>query len=870
MKKDLWKKLSRRRRKWALWSLGILLFYGIVGAILLPPIARHIAVKQLSQQLGRDVSIQKIRIHPFDGSVTVRDLLIKDPDGSPFVSWDTVHVNFQLTSLLGKTYTFREISTTRPAVHVKVNPDGTFNFSDILARLSTNAPPAPGPKPASSKLLAVRINRIRVDGFDLSLENHRAMTNAATTGPAPVATTTNAVAPEIALLRSITNALAQFAAATNQLNAVIDNVLVTNGAVHFQDLATARPAKLNLTDITLTAKNISNVPAAEMTADLSLHWNKNGSIGIFTSGSLQKTLVVKLDLDQLDFGTLDPYLDPQFDLFVLGSQFGLHGAATLAVAENQLPHLSFAGDVRLDALHTVDGVMVEDLLNWDSIHASGIFVTADPAAIAIREIAINSSYARVIVESNKTVNLLNALRLTMPVADTNETPAVAQAPPPAGAPLPKITVGAVTISNAAISFTDRSLSPNVNLRIEHAGGSISGISSEDGRPATVSLNAAVDGVGPVTITGTLNPFSGTLKNSITISVKDVDLTPTGPYSAKFAGYRIAKGKLNLDLEYEWVGKKLDSKNVITLDQFTFGEQVDSPEATHLPVRLAINILKDRDGKIILDVPVQGSFDDPKFRIGKVIRRTLMNILEKVATSPFALVGAVFGGGGEELGYQEFVPGDTTLTAEDVKKLDVLAKALYDRPGLQLEIAGSVDPNGDREGLQRIRLDKQIRTQIWMGQRRAGRSTNNVDEIPLPADVRERWIKKFYGQAIADGKITPQLVAADTNLAVYAAGVLPKTKSLKGATQLVSPTTTKAASAPAPAYQTKLVPSPTPMEAVLLATLPVDDNDLGTLAADRAKAVQGYLLQTGKVDASRLFLKENGARQDGSRVYLQFR
>src|SRR6185369_12397159 len=125
MKRDL--KLPRRKRRIALWIAGILLSYGILGAVLLPPLIKHIAVKQISKQLGRDVSIQAIHIHPFDCSVTIRDLLIKEPDGAPFVSWETVHVNFQITSLFGKAYTFKTISTTKPTVHVRVNADGTFN-----------------------------------------------------------------------------------------------------------------------------------------------------------------------------------------------------------------------------------------------------------------------------------------------------------------------------------------------------------------------------------------------------------------------------------------------------------------------------------------------------------------------------------------------------------------------------------------------------------------------------------------------------------------------------------------------------------------------------------------------------------------------
>jgi hypothetical protein len=503
-------------------------------------------------------------------------------------------------------------------------------------------------------------------------------------------------------------------------------------------------------------------------------------------------------------------------------------------------------------------------------------VNLNPETVAIKEIAVDNAYVRLGIETNKTINLFNALRLTNAPA-TNETKVATVShanPTDVTAPtLPQISVDAVVISNATIKFSDRSLQPNVNLGIEQAGGTISGITSAQLQHATVDLRAVIDGIGPATITGTINPFSQTLTNDIKISVKDVDLTPTGPYSGKFAGYSIAEGKLNLDLNYQLVGKKLNSKNVIVLDQFTFGEQVNSPEATHLPVRLAIAILKDRQGKIILDVPIAGSLDDPKFRIGKVVQRAIVNILENVATSPFSLIGAAFGGGGEELSYQDFAPGGAQLTADDLKKLDILMKALYERPGLSLEISGSIDPQGDREGLQRAMLDKEIRTQIWRKTRKSGQGTNSVEEISFSPDERGRWIKKLYAEAIAGGKINAQLLAANTNVAAYATEVLPRRQILKGATTLVNAMKKKSQpESAAVAYRTKLNPPPEPMEAVLLLTYPVSDNDLELLAATRAKAVEASLLQSGKVQSSRLFLAAKGPThpQNGSRVYLQLR
>ncbi len=1047
MKASFWNSISRRKRKLAVWALVLLLLYTVVGFLILPPIVRSIAVKQLSKQLGREVSIQKIKINPFALSTTIRGLLIQDKDGEPFVSWDEVYVNFQLSSFLGHPWVFKEISVTRPFARARMNKDGTFNFSDLVVKFSANTAPAR----TESRPLALRVDRLQIIGataavadftprepfkrtigpLDITLTDFRtdpdnknpyafsgttdageqiswnghfylnplrsqgelklfnftlnkyaplyqdlvrfeirsgsiatdlkyrlewSATNRAAavedsafalrnlklgnpgdsnnivelpvlavTGASadletrqaavnsvlvkggeiylsrskneainvvemakPAESVTNAPGGILFLLRSVTNAVALLLQSTNQWSGTIHSVEVTNCALHLEDDVNSRPARLDLTDIALDAKNISNVPGTNLTAEFSLRWNKDGSIKTVTTASfLPPTADIQLDLDQLDLGTLDPYLEPKLNLYILGSKVGLHGKVSLRTPQNALPEVTFHGDASLDDFHTVDGVMAEDLVKWDSIGFNGIDANLNPETVGIREIDVNGAYARLVIETNKTINLLNALRMTNTNAPTaNETnvanskPAREDARPAiaatnAAAALPQISIGAVVITNTAVSFTDRSIQPNVNLTIQSVNGTIAGISTEHLQHADLNLNAMIDGVGPASITGTINPFSGTMTNTIKVSVKDMDLTPASPYSAKYAGYRIAEGKLNLDLSYQLVGEKLESKNVITLDQFTFGEKVDSPDATHLPVRLGVAILKDRDGKIVLDVPIDGDLSKPDFHISKVVWRAVENILVKVATSPFSLLGALFGGGGEELGWQDFAAGSAALTADDTKKLDSLAKGLFARPALNLEISGSVDPEGDREGLQRAALDREIRTRIWMKLRKAEQATNSVDQIVLAPDDRARWVKIIYDQAVANGKITPQFIAANTNLAAYAAKVLPRKSVVnKQATQLMHSGNDATKKQPAgAAYQTKLVPPPDPMEAVLLATYPISQSDLETLAASRAKAVQAYLLQTGKVAASRLFLKQSeagGLRSDGSRVYLQFR
>ena len=243
-----------------------------------------------------------------------------------------------------------------------------------------------------------------------------------------------------------------------------------------------------------------------------------------TASFLPPTADIQLDLDQLDLGTLDPYLEPKLNLYILGSKVGLHGKVSLRTPQNALPQVTFHGDASLDDFHTVDGVMAEDLVKWDSIGFNGIDANLNPQTVGIREIDVNSAYARLVIETNKTINLLNALRMTNTNAPaTNETkvanaqtvredaapPLPPQMRPPRCRRLPSARLSSRT--PPSVSPTVRS-QPNVNLTIQSVNGSIAGLSTEQLQHADLNLNAMIDGVGPASITGTINPFSGTQTN----------------------------------------------------------------------------------------------------------------------------------------------------------------------------------------------------------------------------------------------------------------------------------------------------------------------------------------------------------------------
>ncbi|HEX3624869.1 MAG TPA: DUF748 domain-containing protein [Verrucomicrobiae bacterium] len=1043
MKMNYWRKLPRRRRKLALWILGVLLFYTVVGFLILPPIIRAVAVKELSEDLNRKVTIQAVRLNPFVPSLTVRGLLVEDKDGEPFLSCDEAYFTFQVSSIFRKAWTFRQIRVTGPYARAQMNKDYTYNFSDLVAKYSAPTTNAASKEPSKPLLVCIKhlnvtdarlsladftvrtpFKRVigpvfltasnvttvadsggsgtlfgrtdvgeyfswrgtfcmtppRSDGnvaiFDVPMDKFKALYQdfarfdirsgqagfctdyrfewspsrhvAAVTNAAfgmshfrlGLADSTNDIInlahfaetrvsgdlpgrhgeigfmrfsdadlflkrgtnktvnllemakPKVSkptapggilvLLNSITNAVAALVNTTNQWTGVIHEIDFTNCQGHLRDLAYGRPATLDLGHINVDVKNISNIPNTNLTANVSSDWNQNGKVNVGVTALISPpTVDIRLSLAQLDLSTLAPYAESQFNLFLPSADLGMEGHLHLHTTRHQLPEVTFRGDTWLDHFHAIDGIRGEDLLTWDEVKVSGIHANLNPPSASIREISANNVSARVIVETNGIINLIAAMHppgATNTPAQTN-APAVAKTSASTTNAIPPVSITMVAITNAEFNFTDRSVDPHVHMDLKNAGGSITGISSTELQHGNVQLQAFVDGVSPAKITGRINPFSGTLTNQVDIFMTNMDMLPASPYAGKFAGYRIAQGALSVDLRYIVAGRKLDSENIITLNQFNFGDRVDSPAATRLPVRLAIAILKDRQGKIVLNVPIQGSLDDPKFRIGRVVEHTIVNILTRVATSPFSLLSSVFGGnggGGAELRYEDFPPASADLTDATRKKLDIITKALYNRPGLQLQISGSVDPVMDREGLQQIAFERQLRTLEWHSLRRSQRQLITPDQVVIEPKDRTRLVTKLYDKAIADRRITPAIIRANTNLTAIAAKI--QTREAKGwkQAQLLTKSTgpePAASTPPSPSSksQQQQIKVPTdPKEDLLTAIIPIPETELETLALRRARAVRSYVLSTGQVEVNRLFLTQSsgGLRQDGSRVYLE--
>jgi hypothetical protein len=740
---------------------------------------------------------------------------------------------------------------------------------------------------ADTSARTAEVGQVAVNGGRLEVKRDRDQRINVIQMSQPPADVTNAPGGILVLMQAATNAFAALINSTNLWSAKVRHIDATNCALRWEDLATARPVRLLVDNISLSARDLSNISTSNQTAVLSLRWNTNGTVRVETKAQIAPPSVdVTLAVHDLELRPLDPYLEPFVNLFITESKVGLDGTLQMRMATNGLPEVAFHGDARLDDFATVDSVMSQDLVRWKTFQFAGIDANLQPPVVTVKDVTFVEPYAQVTIETNRSINLFAALNLGATNAATAAKPSeTAPAPKKGGlgqklgglltqilaestnasgaSTLPKIAINTMAISNASVQFTDRSVQPPVKASIDEVSGTVTGISSDELNRADVHLTAKVGRSGPIEITGKLNPLSTNTPTDLRVSLTDVDLVPTSPYAGKFLGYRLNRGKLGLQVQYEVSQRKLNAKNVLVLDQFTLGERVDSPDAVKLPIRLAIALLKDRNGKIELDVPIEGNLDDPQFHFGKVIFHVLGNIITKMVTSPFAALGAVFGGKGEEVSYQDFAPGRTDLQQANLEKLDTLLHGLEERPGLQLEIEGSYDPVGDLEALRRQKLQAKFRRQKWAVLPKSEQARLKPEQVPLSPDEYSVLLKSEYAaiQARAGKTGQPPTQKPAPSSERTAARQRPASKaspSDKGATALVN----------APISE-PITPT-TQIEREVLETINVTENELNQLAAARAQQVQQKILESGKIDASRISLAkpEAGASTNqASRVYF---
>lgn len=610
---------------------------------------------------------------------------------------------------------------------------------------------------------------------------------------------------------------------------LVKKIVVDQYALRFDDQMSPQPVTMVAEPVALTVENFSTEKNSKLTTAVRLTLNKTGTLAVSGPVSLDPfSAMLKINGKNLDVLPLRPYFADQLKIAVTSGAVSAEGNVTVQTAKEGDLKVRYAGQAAVRKLAAIEKATSEDFLKWKSLDMTGIDVDTSPFRLAIKEVTLADFYSRLVLNPDATLNVQGIVVETQPTPTTTPSPVP---PTPEEKRAQPIKITQVTLQRGTVDFTDRAVKPNYSAKLTQLGGRISELTSAEDKPADVDLRATLEGVAPLEITGKVNPLSEDLYVNLSVDFRDVDLNPMTPYAGKYAGYTIEKGKLSLALKYLIANRQLQSENKVVIDQLTFGNVVESPDATSLPVRLAVSLLKDRNGVITLNLPVTGSLDDPQFSIWGMLLQIMRNLIAKAATAPFALIGAALGGdSGEEMNALEFEYGRATLDMAAQEKLKKISAALADRPTLQMEISGHVEKEKDLAGLRMYRFERKLKVQ------KLG------DEAEQATEEEDTSLDRV---TIAQEEYLKYLTLAYKNES------FPKPRNLLGLA--------------------KALPQEE-MENLLLTHIEVTDDDLQELAKQRARVVREYLLSAGQLDAGKLFLIEpkaisldNPGEGRGSRV-----
>ena len=632
-------------------------------------------------------------------------------------------------------------------------------------------------------------------------------------------------------------------APASQWIARLNTFSLTDSGINFEDTAAGAKSRLKIHGINLQVQNLSSKLDQNTKLSLQAQFDKNGKLDINGQAAPQlKNISLNLDAKSLPIAPFQGYFSNVLNVALTSGLLSVKGKlAVTPPLEQQKFALSYNGSAALANLRMQDKVTATDFLRWRTLDLSGIQAKlGERTNISLDKIALSNFYARTILSDKGRLNLQDILvtdaKSQGSITSTDKqdgkdqkdqpavteqkatTPATPAATAGANPNAPVIRVGQVVLAAGNINYTDNFVKPNYTANMTDLAGTIGEISSEKPQPAPVNITGKIDNDAPLQISGSLNPLFKPMFLDIKASANGVQLPRLTPYSAKYAGYPITKGKLSMDVQYKIENDKLVAENDVRIEQLTFGEHIDGPDATKLPVMLAVSLLKDRNGNINLNLPISGSLSDPQFSVGGIILRVFVNLIVKAVTSPFALIGSMFGGSDNigDLHYIEFKPGSSEITPEIRKKLDALGHVLSERPGIKLDITGRVDPKIDDQGLREEALNRQMR---------AFKRKDLIDKEGQPSGPVQ----------IGDAERTKYLER------VYKDGKFKKPRNMIGLTKSLPPED---------------------MQKLIVDNTEVTQDDLRNLAQRRADQVRGYLQEQSAIPQERIFLIAPKLNADG--------
>lgn len=593
-------------------------------------------------------------------------------------------------------------------------------------------------------------------------------------------------------------------------------------AIQFFNAAAGDAPTLAAKQLNLTLDHLSDQTSAAVLLTSTI--GDSGQLS--ASGSLTLSpfqTKLQLNAQQLAFVPLQSYLPTSNNIIVTEGTLSTQGQ--LALSFTPTLKLSFQGNAQIQKFSSLDKQTANPLLSWTSLNIHNAQVSTYPTlSVHIPQIQWFDFYSNLTINPDGSFNLEHILNtapntaeqrntsvetgptptLSTSVMDINTT-SVNSIHPISSAKTDNIQIGQINLHNGQVDFHDNYIEPNYSANISSLEGTVSGLSSNPAQRADIALTGQVNQQGHLSISGKVNPLSQNLYLDLLAKLTDFELSPLAPYAEKYAGYGIERGKLSFDVTYHIENGQLTAKNQLYLDQLTFGQKVDSPTATKLPVRLAMALLKNKNGNINIVLPISGTLNDPEFSMSGLLVQAFIHVIEKAVTEPFRLLNDVFTDDDSTKSYIQFADGSSDLSPTAQQVLHKLALAMIARPSLSLEIIAHADAKQDSQQLKKVMLNHLVMIEKF----RNFNTQNSASTLTLTPDEYPKYLRAAYQHDKIPNK-PHNFIGME-----------------------------------------KTLPVPD-MQALMLANMTINQSDLRQLADQRAATVRDYLSAAG-VPSERVFV-----------------
>jgi outer membrane protein OmpA-like peptidoglycan-associated protein len=609
----------------------------------------------------------------------------------------------------------------------------------------------------------------------------------------------------------------------------IDAIDLTNFSATFEDKSLPKPLSISIKPLSLKATNINTDKGSTLPFELNTGVNSGGSVHIKGNAGLNPLSTQSdIEVSAIGLDKFQSYVDKFAHIDVIKGVFNLEGRMDVAQGEQGELDVKFKGNSGIARLITRDQVQNKDLIKWDNLSLKNIEADLLAQRYIASSLLIEKPYARIIIGKDKRLNFSDMLidsTATKETAKNNKKTSTTSSDI-------HFQLDKVRISNGASSFSDLSMILPFSAEIKGLDGGASGISSEHESTINITLKGNAYDLAPVDIKGKIQPYIGDYNAAL--NFKGMPLPLVSAYMAEFFGYKVEKGKMSLGVNYNVKNGELTADNNLLIEQFELGEQIDNPHAIDAPFNLAITLLKDVNGIINLNVPINGSLNDPQFDLGGVIGDAVLNILTKAISSPFQSIANLLGTD-EDLSAVQFAPGQADLSEWQKPKLDSIAKVLKERTVLKLEIKATAFQSQDWNVLREDALTDRLKTLKAEEINRKGDRKIRPEYVELDEADTQRLLAQEFKEKF------PQLVK----------------RSFFGSLELAQP---------------ELGDFYSVAKETLSQSLPVEQKRLTKLAAARARSIAKYIVQTGGVPNERVFILDTAIdppRQDNDIDTLLF-